>query len=342
MGLRDRRNGGGGHHRFQMREKVMSIVDDSWIEDESGSKVYKANGRALHLRKKFVLEDANGAELAKVQERVVSIRDKIVIERDSGTATVHDALVGLRERCQAELLGYRSPDPGSAPAAQAHPDRQGSWALIGSLWVPSPIAMHELWNGWPSTVPRTLTRPLVPTNSTESGSTTWVHPALPGLCCMVARNSPSTTSGICVSRSADDADSRQRSAVSAMCAGWGQVSDTGRCGGVDVAHRSRLQMGMKGPHRTGASVRQTRGPGGYSNLSGPPIQSRCSHHGRIGRGDESSAGSRHSEGAPAGVKRARKTFAGRCSTRWRRCSPSGPWRSRATIQGHHRGLLHGH
>ena len=45
-------------------------------------------------------------------------------------------------------------------------------AFIGSLCVPSPSAMNELWNGWPSTVPRTLTRPRVPKYSTESGMTT--------------------------------------------------------------------------------------------------------------------------------------------------------------------------
>ena len=34
-------------------------------------------------------------------------------------------------------------------------------ALTGSLWVPSPSAMNELSKGSPSTVPRTLTSPLV-------------------------------------------------------------------------------------------------------------------------------------------------------------------------------------
>jgi uncharacterized protein YxjI len=88
-----------------MRTKVMSIGDDSWIEDENGSKVYKANGKALHLRKKFILEDASGNDLAKIQERVVSVRDKMVIERDAGTATVHKALIGIRERYQIDVDG---------------------------------------------------------------------------------------------------------------------------------------------------------------------------------------------------------------------------------------------
>ncbi len=43
---------------------------------------------------------------------------------------------------------------------------------MGSLWVPSPIAMNELVNWWSSTVPRTLTRPLAPKNSAEPASTT--------------------------------------------------------------------------------------------------------------------------------------------------------------------------
>ena len=88
-----------------MRQKMMAIGDDSWIEDENGSKVYKANGKALHLRKKFILEDANGAELAKIQERALSVRDKMVIERDGGSATVHKALIGLRERYQVDVDG---------------------------------------------------------------------------------------------------------------------------------------------------------------------------------------------------------------------------------------------
>ena len=106
MGLRDRMRGeGGGHHRYQMRQKLMAIGDDSWIEDEGGNKVYKANGKAMHVRKKFVLEDAGGGELARIQERVMTVRDKMVIERDSGSATVHKALIGLRERFNVDVDG---------------------------------------------------------------------------------------------------------------------------------------------------------------------------------------------------------------------------------------------
>src|ERR1035441_8695714 len=46
--------------------------------------------------------------------------------------------------------------------------------------------MNELWNGTPSMVPRTLTRPRVPKNSTDGGQTTYVQPPLLGLFCNLA------------------------------------------------------------------------------------------------------------------------------------------------------------
>ena len=45
-------------------------------------------------------------------------------------------------------------------------------AFIGSLCVPSPIAMNELRNGQPSTLPLTFTSPRVAKNLTDSGQTT--------------------------------------------------------------------------------------------------------------------------------------------------------------------------
>ncbi len=41
----------GNADRYQMREKLLSIGDDFWIEDESGRRAFKVNGKALRLRK---------------------------------------------------------------------------------------------------------------------------------------------------------------------------------------------------------------------------------------------------------------------------------------------------
>jgi len=84
--------------RYQMREKVLAIGDDFWIENESGDKVFKVNGKAVRFRQTFILEDPNGTELAKIQERKLSIRDKMNIECGPISATVHKAMLGIRDR----------------------------------------------------------------------------------------------------------------------------------------------------------------------------------------------------------------------------------------------------
>jgi uncharacterized protein YxjI len=96
---------GAGPRRFQMREKLMSIGDDYWIEDESGQRAFRVDGKAMHFRDTFILEDDTGAEVAKVQERKLTVRDTMEIERPSGNATVHKAIIGLRDRFTVELGG---------------------------------------------------------------------------------------------------------------------------------------------------------------------------------------------------------------------------------------------
>ncbi len=107
MGLfgRDKDDKGGEPRRFQMREQLMSIGDDYWIEDESGDRAYKVDGKAMHIRDTFILEDVNGHEVAKIQERKMTLRGKMEIERAAGNATVHKALVGLRDRFKIDVDG---------------------------------------------------------------------------------------------------------------------------------------------------------------------------------------------------------------------------------------------
>jgi uncharacterized protein YxjI len=100
--LRDRDEPGG--ERFVMREKLLSIGDDFWIENDQGERAYKVDGKAVRVRQTFVLEDASGDEVARIQERKLSIRDKIAIERGGDTvATVHKALIGIRDRFAIDI-----------------------------------------------------------------------------------------------------------------------------------------------------------------------------------------------------------------------------------------------
>lgn len=106
MGLLRHRDEALGGERFLMREKLLSIGDDFWIEDEAGNRAYRVDGKAARLRETILLEDAEGREVAKIQERKLSIRDKMAIERDGETiATVHKALVGIRDRFAIDVEG---------------------------------------------------------------------------------------------------------------------------------------------------------------------------------------------------------------------------------------------
>ena len=90
--------------RYQMREKLASIGDDSWIEDDSGNKVFKVNGKAMRMRDTFVLEDTNGNEVAKSRERKLHVRNTMAIERGGEkVATIHRRLVGLRDHLKVDV-----------------------------------------------------------------------------------------------------------------------------------------------------------------------------------------------------------------------------------------------
>ena len=98
----------GNADRYQMREKMLSIGDDFWIEDESGRRAFKVDGKALRVRQTLVIEDSNGAELMKIQDRPVHVRESMDVEDAAGAtvATVKKAMVSpLRERFTVELAG---------------------------------------------------------------------------------------------------------------------------------------------------------------------------------------------------------------------------------------------
>ena len=95
----------GGVH-YQLRQRLLSIGDDYWIEHEDGTRAFRVDGKALRIRQTFVLEDAMGREVAKMQERKLSVRDKMEIERDGRQlATVKKALVGIRDRFSIDVDG---------------------------------------------------------------------------------------------------------------------------------------------------------------------------------------------------------------------------------------------
>jgi uncharacterized protein YxjI len=102
---REERHGGGGNH-YQMRQRLASIGDDFWIENDARQRVFKVDGKALRLRNTLVFEDPSGHELYKIQERMLRVRDTMEIEDAGGrsAATVKKALIApLRERWSVKV-----------------------------------------------------------------------------------------------------------------------------------------------------------------------------------------------------------------------------------------------
>jgi uncharacterized protein YxjI len=100
--------GGGGANRYQMTQRMVSIGDDFWIENERGEKVFKVDGKALRVRQTLIFEDRSGRELCKIQERMLRIKDSMEIEDANGNqiAMVKKALITpLRERWTVNLRG---------------------------------------------------------------------------------------------------------------------------------------------------------------------------------------------------------------------------------------------
>ncbi len=64
--------------RYKIRQKMFSIGDDFWIENQEGDR------EALRLRETLFFEDMNGNKLCKIQERLLAIKDTMVVEDADG------------------------------------------------------------------------------------------------------------------------------------------------------------------------------------------------------------------------------------------------------------------
>jgi uncharacterized protein YxjI len=120
MGLRERRERRqqereafgrrGTAVHYQMRQKLVSIGNDYWIEDDAGERAFRVDGKAMRLRDTLDLEDGHGNRLCRIQTRVLHLRDSMAVEDPAGhrIALVHKALISpLRERWKVDLAGDR-------------------------------------------------------------------------------------------------------------------------------------------------------------------------------------------------------------------------------------------
>jgi uncharacterized protein YxjI len=92
---------GGDATRYQMRERMVSIGDDYWIENSAGQKVFKVDGKAVRVRDTLNFEDAHRNVLCKIQERKVRVKDTMEVADTHGAsvATIKKAVISpVRDR----------------------------------------------------------------------------------------------------------------------------------------------------------------------------------------------------------------------------------------------------
>jgi uncharacterized protein YxjI len=96
-----------GGARYLLREKLLSIGDDFWIENDQGERVFRVDAKVLRVRDTVVIKDTDGNELVKLQKRLLRARDTMAIERGGDkVATVKKAIIApLRDRFTVELAG---------------------------------------------------------------------------------------------------------------------------------------------------------------------------------------------------------------------------------------------
>lgn len=104
QGRQDRRTekrGGEVPNRYQMRQKLVSIGQDSYIEDANGQKVFHVDGKALRVRDTLLFKDMQGNELCKIQEKKARVKDSMKVEGPDGKqiAMVKKAIISpVRDR----------------------------------------------------------------------------------------------------------------------------------------------------------------------------------------------------------------------------------------------------
>ncbi len=103
---REERGAGGGNNRYQMREKLVTIGDDFWIENAQGQRAFKVDGKALRVRNTLNFEDPHGHVLCKIQERMLRVKDSMEVEGADGkqVAMVKKAIISpVRDRFTVKI-----------------------------------------------------------------------------------------------------------------------------------------------------------------------------------------------------------------------------------------------
>ena len=121
--------------RYRMVEKLVSIGDDFWIQNDHGQRVFKVDGKSLRVRDTLIFRDSHDFVICKIQQRIGRVRDTMEVEGPSGQqmATVKKAMITpLRDRFVVKVGD--GPDLEVEGSIMSHEYRIGSLATVSKKW----------------------------------------------------------------------------------------------------------------------------------------------------------------------------------------------------------------
>jgi uncharacterized protein YxjI len=99
-------NSESGYRRYQIRQKMVAIGNDYWIENEQGKQVYRIDGK-IGFQKVFHFEDPQGNRLAKIKKRKLALKETMEIsgpQGDSLAVVRKDLFTPIKEHFVVDVL----------------------------------------------------------------------------------------------------------------------------------------------------------------------------------------------------------------------------------------------
>ncbi len=96
--------------RYTLKERIFSLRESYYIQDESGRNAFEVQGRLISIRDSLALHDLNTGEEIKIQEKMLSLRPVYTIQRPNqpDVSVRQDFINFLREGFTIDLPGNQT------------------------------------------------------------------------------------------------------------------------------------------------------------------------------------------------------------------------------------------
>jgi uncharacterized protein YxjI len=125
--------------RFLVRDRILGIGDDYWVEDDRGNNVFLVDNKAMRLRDTFELKDVQGNVLIDFHKKSIALRDTMVVERqgEKVAAIKRKRLSLLRDHYHVTLADGSTLDVSGKIFDREFSvkDRRGMLAHISRRWL---------------------------------------------------------------------------------------------------------------------------------------------------------------------------------------------------------------